>query len=71
MKIVVTIEGGLVTGVHTDEPTLLGVGYDVVDFDSDGADIADTKLITDDGTKIGRASIGGGAIEKLTMIWDE
>ena len=70
MRIVVTIEGGVVTGVSTNDNALIGVPYTILDYDVEGADLVDTKPIFADGTKIGRAFVGDGAIDKLEVTWE-
>jgi hypothetical protein len=43
--IVITIEGGLVQGVSSDEPGLVGQEVIVIDYDAEGADLMEVVLV--------------------------
>jgi hypothetical protein len=43
--IVITIEGGLVQGISTDDPKLVGRQVIVIDYDAEGADAGEVQKV--------------------------
>ncbi len=56
--IVITIEGGLVQGISSDEPKLVGRQVVVIDYDAEGADPDEVVGIPQDQGKTEEATIG-------------
>ena len=58
--IVITIDGGLVQGISSDEPKLVGQEVIVIDYDAEGADAGEVQKVpqgkgkTEDAGQIGR-----------------
>jgi hypothetical protein len=56
--IIITIEGGLVQGVSSDDPTLVGQEVIVIDYDTEGADPDEVVAVPQDQGKTEDATIG-------------
>ena len=56
--IVITIEGGLVQGISSDEPKLVGRQVVVIDYDAEGADADEVVAVPQDQGKTEEATIG-------------
>lgn len=75
MTIYVTVEGGVVQGVHTDDPRLLvdsfdnpsGLEYVIIDYDTDGADEAALVDIKQSDGTISQAIVGNSPIDLLAV----
>ena len=50
--IVITLEGGLVQGVSSDNPTLVGSQVVVIDYDAEGADPTEISKIPQGNGKV-------------------
>jgi hypothetical protein len=46
--IVITLEGGLVQGVSSDDPAMVGKEVVVIDYDAEGADPEEVVLVPQD-----------------------
>ena len=46
--IVITLEGGLVQGISSDDPKLVGEEVVVIDYDSEGADADEVEQVPQD-----------------------
>lgn len=69
LHVAVVLEGGLVQSVITDNPHLVGMGFDVIDYDTDGADQDDiAKIRQGDGSE-SEAVIGGGYIVRSEISY--
>ena len=75
MAIYVTVNGGVVQGVHTDDPRLLVDSFDspseleyvIIDYDTDGADEGHVMpVVQQDGTTM-PALIGTGLVDLLEV----
>lgn len=67
MKIYVTVEGGIVQGVSTDDPTIVNNDYVVIDYDTEGADADELECVQQGNDKPCLAFVGGGTIDLLTV----
>ena len=71
-SLVVVIQGGMVGAVCSNDGSRIGQGYDVIDYDTDGADPADLGRVRQSDGRIARGYISGGYIEELQVeILDE
>lgn len=59
----IVLEGGIVQAVVTDDLEMIGVGFDVVDYDTDGREENEVHKIQD-GPYINTAIVYGGYVEK-------
>jgi hypothetical protein len=66
-KIIVVIEGGIVQGVCTNDPALIGVEYTTLDYDVEGSDQNERTDIEQSDGDVSEAIVGGGQIEELTV----
>lgn len=68
----VALEGGLVSAVCSHDPNLIGLGFDVIDYDTDGADESEIGSVRQSDGSVADALIGSGFVEKLGVeILDE
>jgi hypothetical protein len=65
------MEGGICQGVSSDDPALVGAEYVVIDYDVEGADMADITEIEQSNGDIADAVIGGGQVEALGVTIQE
>ena len=56
--IVITLEGGLVQGISTDDPKLVGEKVVVVDYDAEGADPEEVSKIPQGNGRVEDAIVG-------------
>ena len=56
--IVITVDGGLVQGVSSDDQTLVGRQVIVIDYDTEGADPDEVVAVPQDQGKTEEATIG-------------
>ena len=56
--IVITLEGGLVQGISTDDPKLVGTRVVVIDYDAEGADPSEISRVPQGNGKTEDAVIG-------------
>ena len=56
--IVITLEGGLVQGISTDDPKLVGEKVIVIDYDAEGADASEVSKVPQGNGKTEDAVIG-------------
>jgi hypothetical protein len=62
----IIIEGGLVQGIESDDPALIGTDINVIDLDTEGAD--DDELgIVNDGGRERAAWIGGHTVGTISV----
>ncbi len=64
--IVVTVEGGLVQGVSTDDPSLVGRRAVVIDYDFEGADPDEVEQVPQAGGETVGATISRHEVGVLT-----
>ena len=56
--IVITVEGGLVQGVSSDDPKLVGAEVVVIDYDAEGADPDEVEKVPQGGGETAEATLG-------------
>lgn len=71
LHVAVILEGGLCQTVVSDNPALIGLAYDVIDYDTEGAD--ETGEVLQEGGAFADACISGGIIEpaSIRVVTDE
>ena len=62
----IIIEEGLVRGVESDDPALIGTEINVIDLDTEGADEEDLGIVNDDGRER-TAWINTGIVERAAL----
>ncbi|MGY4224361.1 hypothetical protein ACVMIH_001722 [Bradyrhizobium sp. USDA 4503] len=65
LHVAVIMEGGLCQTVVSDNPALIGLAYDVIDYDTEGAD--ETGEVMQENGSFADACISGGIIEAATV----
>ena len=55
--IVITVEGGLVQGISSDDPAMVGHEVAIIDYDSEGADREEIEHVPQDGGETEEATI--------------
>lgn len=65
LHVAVILEGGLCQTVVSDNPALIGLAYDVIDYDTEGAD--ETGEVMQDSGDFADACISGGIIEEASI----
>lgn len=63
--IVITVEGGLVQGISSDDPTLVGHPVVVIDYDSEGADPDEVEQVPQGNGKVEEATISSHEVGVL------
>lgn len=63
--VTVVLDGGLVQDVTSNDPRMVGLGYDVIDYDTDGAD--DCGVVKQADGSFSDAFLGGGYISQQTV----
>lgn len=64
--IVVTLEGGLVQSVSSDEPDMVGKAVTIIDYDAEGADPGDVERVPQGRGKTADAIISMQEVGRLS-----
>jgi hypothetical protein len=70
-SIAVVLEGGMVQSVVTSSQNLVGLGYDVIDYDTDGGDEADFYGVPQEDGTLSSAYVTSGNVSKATIGLDK
>lgn len=69
--IYVVVEGGIVQDVVSDDPAHVGLQYTMIDYDVEGADVDDLRLIRQSDGEAVPAYVGEGTVQHALIRVDE
>lgn len=63
----IVLNGGLVQAVIADDPEMIGVGFDIIDYDTEGASEENLRDVSQNDGLVAKAYISGGYVEKAEI----